>query len=90
MDEKQIFLLNVNKDTNDNLYKTLIEIKKLSPSTRASTTSILHIKERPRRQMKYLERALMVASREKVYILKYTIMGHNLTIVYFLSQVLLL
>ena len=31
MDKKWIFLLNVNKDTNENLYRHLIEIKKPSP-----------------------------------------------------------
>ena len=31
MDEKWIFLLNANRDTNDNLFQHLVEIKKSSP-----------------------------------------------------------
>ena len=37
--------INMNRDTNDNLCRHLIEIKKPSPSTWASTTSILHTME---------------------------------------------
>ena len=36
--------INVNRDTNDNVYRHLVEIEKLSPSTWATTFLILHTK----------------------------------------------
>ena len=82
--------INTNTYTNDNLYQHLIEIEKLSPSTWASTTSILHTKASSQRKRKYWERALMVASRTKGCRIKHIRIGHILAIIYLLSKFLLL
>ena len=44
--------INMKKDTNDNLYRHLVEIERLSPSTWASTTSILNTKASSQRKRK--------------------------------------
>ena len=82
--------INMNIDKDDKLCWHLIEIEKVSPSTQASTTSILHTKESSQRSRKDWELAIMAASRTKGCRLKYIRMGHNSTIVYFLSKFLLL
>ena len=51
-------------------------------------TSVLHTKENSQRQRQAWEITIMLASRTKGCRLKYIRMGHNSTIVYFLSKVL--
>ena len=84
------FFINMNIDKDEKISQHLVEIEKLSPSTGVSTTSILHTKESSQRSRKYWEVTLMDASRTKGCRLKYIRMGHNSTIVYFLSKFSLL
>ena len=80
--------INMNRVKDAKLYRYLVKIEKLSLSTWASTTSILHTKASSQRQRKYWEIALMVASRTKGCKLNYIRMGHNSTIVSLLSKVI--
>ena len=82
--------INVNRDANDNLCRHLIEIKKRSPSTSASTNSILHTMEISQRQWKSWEIALMASSRTKGCRLKHTRMGQNFVLISLLYKILLL
>ena len=72
--------INMNIDKYDKLCRHLVEIEKPSSSTWASTTSILHT------NIQAWDIAIMVASRTKGCRLKYITMGHNSTIVYFISK----
>ena len=81
--------INMNRDKDEKIRRHLIEIEKLIPYTWASTTSILYTKERSQRSRKSWEIALMVSLRTNGFILKYVRMGHNSTIIYLLSKVLL-
>ena len=83
MDEKWIFLLNVNRDTNEYLCRHLVEIEKPSPPPGPPP-----LQSSISRQA--WERAPMAAPRIKGCRLKYVIMEHKSTIVSFLSLVLLL
>ena len=76
--------INMNRDTNDNLCRHLVEIEKLSPST----TSILHTKASSQRSRQAWEITLMVAPRTKGCRLKYIRMGHNSTIVSLISKII--
>ena len=55
LDEKRVFLLIQTQIQSDNLCRQLVRTEKPSSSTQASTTSILHSKERSQRQWRAWE-----------------------------------
>ena len=73
--------ININIDTNDNLYRHLVEIEELSFSTWASTTSILHTNTSSQRKREVWERALMTISRTNGCIIKHIRRSHNYAII---------
>ena len=82
--------INVNTIKNYNLCQYLVRTEKSSPSTWASTTSILHVMERSQIQGKSWERTLMASSMIKRCRIKHTRRGEIFTIISLLSKILLL